>query len=91
MSSGSPIGCFSYCGCADSNTGYEWNLTLLASAGWDCSIAPATGYVTASAGSSGLSGFAGITISIGYGAYGMYLQTCDGFFLDPGETYTSSC
>jgi len=89
MSSGSPIGCFAYCGCADGIS--EWNLSLLASAGWDCSIAPATGYVTAGPGGSGISGAAGVTVSIGVGVWGSYYYACDGFFIDSGMIYTNNC
>jgi hypothetical protein len=96
MSSGSPIGCFAYCGCADNNTGLEWQLTLLASAGWDCTLGPANGYVSAGPSGSGVSGSAGITTgSILGGTYspmfGTYLQTCDGFVIDSGMLYTNNC
>jgi hypothetical protein len=96
MSSMSPIGCFAYCGCADNNTGLEWQLTLLASAGWDCTVSPATGYVNAGPGGAGIAGNAGISAgSILGGTYsplfGIYIQSCDGFVLDSGMIYTDNC
>ncbi len=97
MSSPGPIGCYSYCGCTDEIN--EWDLVLLASAGWDCTMDVATGTVSANADGGGLGGAASI-VPNSYNPFSggssllflNYYNSCDGMSINLGVTaYTDQC
>ena len=94
MSTPGPIGCFAQCGCADE--WYEWTNSVVVQAGWDCTVNPATGYVSAGPDGSGVSGVgtltAGSVLDGTYSAqFGTYMNSCDGMFFDSGLLYDGDC